>query len=540
MAQSNVRVTKEVFQKVQTGSSGSDQYRIDRFKIGSDAELIDIGLLNKKGGAQTVYGNKYDTTEKYERDINGKVIRQDLASYQHDFEQFVIDELDKKGQGGAGGQVLLRDTVGWTSKNVIPFPYISDEQTQFGITFTPQSNGSILVNGIADDNVTIEYALNDPAILMQDDIPYTLSDGMATQVDRSSIYLELKGLQTETSSPVVIATTAASDKVEVQKDTTNVYNVIDIKVAAGATIDNVLVYPMLKKANESDDSFEVSHATVEEELEGLQSYVDDELDTKQDVLTFDDIPTDDSENPVKSDGIYESIVGNTELLKDTVGYTNKNLFDNDHETETVYGVTFTVNANKTITATGTAADTATYSVGPFTLPVGKYILSGAPEGSDQDGDYYVILQDADTLEIIVEDKGDESGTVFTVDSSSREFIFSFVIKNGYTIDSNLIAKPMIRKSNILDPAYEPHYTETVADKINSVLGDFITSVVVGDTLTFTSSSINETSAFDGPYIQDAIMAIKAVETGGNYITYTLFTADADGKNAYAWVRQVEV
>jgi len=34
------------------------------------------------------------------------------------------------------------------------------------------------------------------------------------------------------------------------------------------------------------------------------------------------------------------------------------------------------------------------------------------------------------------------------------------------------------------------------------------------------------------------MAIKEVETGQNFITYTLFDNSANGKNAYIWVREL--
>jgi len=94
------------------------------------------------------------------------------------------------------------------------------------------------------------------------------------------------------------------------------------------------------------------------------------------------MPTKDSENPVRSKGIYDSILGNTELLRQTIGYTRKNLFNNNHATETINGITFTVGTDKIITAVGEATNDALYSVS-FTLPVGDYILSGAPEGSDQ-------------------------------------------------------------------------------------------------------------------------------------------------------------
>lgn len=191
--QQNVKSVKELFQKVHTDG----QYHIDRFKVGSDAELVDIALLNKNGGADTVYGNEYDTTDKYERDINGNVVRQDLASYQHDFEQYVKDVIDDieqeianidldpftgatdstngtkgmvpapqagdenkylRGDGtwaqlNATGIDLMKQTVGWVGKNIIPVPYYDGTtKTDNGIIFTVNSNGTITADGTASDD----------------------------------------------------------------------------------------------------------------------------------------------------------------------------------------------------------------------------------------------------------------------------------------------------------------------------------------------------------------------------------------------------
>ena len=44
---------------------------------------------------------------------------------------------------------LFKDTVGFTRKNLIPYPYITKTKTTNGITFTDNGDGSVTANGTA-------------------------------------------------------------------------------------------------------------------------------------------------------------------------------------------------------------------------------------------------------------------------------------------------------------------------------------------------------------------------------------------------------
>ena len=74
------------------------------------------------------------------------------------------------------------------------------------------------------------------------------------------------------------------------------------------------------------------------------------LDDKQDILTFDNVPTANSNNPVKSSGIYNTANDIYEVMSKNGA---KNLLPNQAKTQTIGGVTYTINNDGTIDMQGT-------------------------------------------------------------------------------------------------------------------------------------------------------------------------------------------
>ena len=69
-----------------------------------------------------------------------------------------------------------------------------------------------------------------------------------------------------------------------------------------------------------------AEAYTDAAIADLRDYVDAELAGKQDLLTFDQVPTDGSTNPVESNGIFDALAGKQDLLTfdqtPTAGSTN--------------------------------------------------------------------------------------------------------------------------------------------------------------------------------------------------------------------------
>lgn len=62
-----------------------------------------------------------------------------------------------------------------------------------------------------------------------------------------------------------------------------------------------------------------------------------------------------------------------------VDFGGKNLLNNTATTQTINGITFTVNSDKSVTINGTATAHSVLYLGSQTIPVGTYTLSGCPK-----------------------------------------------------------------------------------------------------------------------------------------------------------------
>ena len=133
----------------------------------------------------------------------------------------------------------------------------------------------------------------------------------------------------------------------------------------------------------------------------------------------------------------------------------KNLLKVASTTQTVNGVTFTVNDDQTITVNGTASATITYVVTPneqaILIPDGTYVLSGCPSGGGAttfDLRWYLYSSGKSAY-----DRG--SGASVAKDGNTTSSNVAIVIKSGVTAN-NLVFKPMIRRAEITDDTFQPY------------------------------------------------------------------------------------
>lgn len=137
------------------------------------------------------------------------------------------------------------------------------------------------------------------------------------------------------------------------------------------------------------------------------------------------------------------------------------------KTKTVCGITFTDNGDGTITANGTATETASYySTANVDYPNGTYTFSGCPSGGststytincfcrDNNNQYLV-----DTLE-----HGD--GKTFTANNGFKTIGFSLRIYKGFTAE-NLVFKPMYERG-AKKTGYKPYLANPEAVKITTM------------------------------------------------------------------------
>lgn len=143
------------------------------------------------------------------------------------------------------------------------------------------------------------------------------------------------------------------------------------------------------------------------------------------------------------------------LINQTLGYTKKNLLKNIATTQTIDGVTFTINDDGSITANGTAVGTTNTAVVKLDLCTTElkkgvpYIISGCPSGGGDNTYKLILTKDG---EDVVYDYGDGIEHIPSEDQSVKVRID---IVAGYTAE-NLTFYPMIRSANIKDDTYEPY------------------------------------------------------------------------------------
>ena len=136
----------------------------------------------------------------------------------------------------------------------------------------------------------------------------------------------------------------------------------------------------------------------------------------------------------------------------------KNLLKNTATTQTVNGVTFTVNEDGSVTANGTASATGSILLSKeLGLEVGEeYVLSGSPQGSS--ATTYRLQIWYNNVGACALEYGDGKKFIPTDDINNSNLAIYMV--NG-AIFNNVTFYPMIRLASITDDTYEP-YKETVS------------------------------------------------------------------------------
>ena len=205
----------------------------------------------------------------------------------------------------------------------------------------------------------------------------------------------------------------------------------------------------------------------------IKSELDTALETKQDTLTFDDTPTDGSNNPVKSNGIYDSEKDIYAVMGE-MGAKNLIPYPYTDTTEIVNDVTFTDNGDGSITVNGKASVNTDFQIrARVTDPIAKlvknkYTLSGAPSGG---GNTSFDLRIGDTVNGSWHSLGYDlgNGVTFELDNDVVGVGIGIRIAKDYVCD-NLTFKPMLRLASDTDNTYQPYA------KTNKQLTDDVVSL----------------------------------------------------------------
>ena len=196
-------------------------------------------------------------------------------------------------------------------------------------------------------------------------------------------------------------------------------------------------------------------------------------------LTFDNTPTDGSNNPVKSDGIYDS-EKDIYAVMGQMGAKNLNIFPYKNggagDVWSTNGIDFTVFADGSIDVNraSSSANPAFFRCGistenfnPIYLSAGeKYILSGSASGVG------VSLRDSTNTTVITSSSGEEE--LFNCSNSGNYYIIVSVAKDVSPVHT--LVKPMLRLASDTDDTYQPYaktnkqLTDEIDNKVDKVAG----------------------------------------------------------------------
>ena len=154
----------------------------------------------------------------------------------------------------------------------------------------------------------------------------------------------------------------------------------------------------------------------------------------------------------------------TALNRSTLGYQRKNLLKNAAVSQTIRGMTFTVNKDGSVTANGTATATADISISTKS-PIlnGDYTLTCCPAGGSADS-YRAIARIYDSEDNPLTATLIDTGEGLTVTGSDDSYINVIIrISSGVTAE-NLTFRPMLRYAEITDGTYEP-YKPSVEERL---------------------------------------------------------------------------
>lgn len=247
---------------------------------------------------------------------------------------------------------------------------------------------------------------------------------------------------TNTTSPIVNAVADLQDLVPV-----------------GASINNQLV-TQSEASVDSALSSSSEHAVQNKVVKAA-------IDTKQDTLTFDNVPTAESTNPVKSGGIY-----NLFKIVDENGVVN--LLDISKHNKIQNGITATDNADGSITLSADSAYSGStgnwFYLGEADLKANHtYILSGSPMVSPDDGTLGGLINKWSNWQF-----GTAAATVPYGDgepytpTTDIHLYFGFRLVNG-TNYNGLTYKPMLRYVEITDNTFIP-FAKTNKELTTDIVG----------------------------------------------------------------------
>ncbi|MBQ7564613.1 MAG: collagen-like protein [Lachnospiraceae bacterium] len=322
-------------------------------------------------------------------------------------------------------EILLRNTVGWTGKNLLKHPFhhvthteiqVGGTVTNAGVTYTLNSDQSFTVDGTATSG---SYVIFNRKQDWEDCSLYGKRVRFCVKPVTSGVFIQLYDTD---NSKTLFRTDADTGEVEfvfpASLASNNSWN-ISLNIPSGQTTSNNTFYSMITLAEVTDDTYEPYHESVET--------------------------------------MYEEEVHGVNLLKNTAASTTSS------------GITWTVNSDGSVKANGTNESTSQVGITIFEklLEPGAYILSGLKTDGSY-STYWINSYNVDDSVNTGDVKTAGGETVISLSTAKRIRIKIYVA--GSASVSNVMFYPMLRKADIDDSTYRPYNEQAIQNQLNNQTG----------------------------------------------------------------------
>ena len=204
--------------------------------------------------------------------------------------------------------------------------------------------------------------------------------------------------------------------------------------------------------------FTANHTGSWTGLDATEVEVTTVLNNKVDKVSGKGLSTNDYDNTAKGivDNIQDNVKANTQLISESIwGESGKNMLPITATTQTINGVTFTMNNDGSITLNNTATANADININTdLELKAGQKLLFNFASQDTEDVRLTIYQYIGGTTANTVNCFGKD--TEYTVQTTGRHVVYIRAF-SGKTYN-NLTIYPMVRDADILDDTFEPYHS----------------------------------------------------------------------------------
>lgn len=320
------------------------------------------------------------------------------------------------------------------AKNLIPFPYYENSKTTLGVTYTVNDDGSISTSGTA--TAFAQFTL-------VREIGYLKAGKYIISCNSEMVAgMELQIGYVENSAFTLVGRNyykLDNQEFEITSEIAEKLLAIRFAVNTNTVADGITIYPMIRYASDTDSTWQLyapTNRTLNEKIQDIDADISD-------VYKF------------------NGMVGAKNLLQ--YPYNNNGVESN--------GITYTVNEDGSVSASGTAASYSyidlrgNQNYNPWFLKAGKYILSDGISGTTNVRLTIRLKKGSDIIKTYASTNGNGRGIEFEVTdedlalledgtfSNGTFFNVRIYVNNG-TVDD--VIYPMIRYASDIDDTFQSY------------------------------------------------------------------------------------